>query len=376
MKSLGDILLSPFDRILSKLDQYVIKKYVSTSLFTFGIITAIAVVIDYSEKTENFVKNKPSTEEILFDYYINFIPHITALLAPLLIFLAVIIFTSRLAYNSEIIAMLGSGMSYRRFLRPYIICALFSAGLILYANHWLVPVANKTRITFEDKYVRPPKSYGNDIHMRLDDHTFIALNRFKYTTGEGNNFSLEIYKGEGENRRLSYKINADRIQHIPGMNNWRLIQYRKWNINGLDESFEKGRQMDTLLNMEPEDFEVNTIIKEALNYQEIHAFIAEEELRGAGGLEFYEVESHRRTASAISVIIMIIIGAIMGSQKVRGGMGLNIVAAIAMGAMYVVFLQFSSSFSVNGSLPPILGANVPNIIYGTVAIILFRRFNK
>lgn len=376
MKSLGDILLSPFDRILSKLDQYVIKKYVSTSLFTFGIITAIAVVIDYSEKTENFVKNKPSTEEILFDYYINFIPHITALLAPLLIFLAVIIFTSRLAYNSEIIAMLGSGMSYRRFLRPYIICALFSAGLILYANHWLVPVANKTRITFEDKYVRPPKSYGNDIHMRLDDHTFIALNRFKYTTGEGNNFSLEIYKGEGENRRLSYKINADRIQHIPGMNNWRLIQYRKWNINGLDESFEKGRQMDTLLNMEPEDFEVNTIIKEALNYQEIHAFIEEEELRGAGGLEFYEVESHRRTASAISVIIMIIIGAIMGSQKVRGGMGLNIVAAIAMGAMYVVFLQFSSSFSVNGSLPPILGANVPNIIYGTVAIILFRRFNK
>jgi lipopolysaccharide export system permease protein len=272
--------------------------------------------------------------------------------------------------------MLGSGMSFRRFLRPYIICALFSAGLILYANHWLVPVANKTRITFEDKYVRPPKSYGNDIHMRLDEHTFIALNRFKYNTGEGNNFSLEIYKGEGENRRLTYKINADRIQHIPGVNNWRLIQYRKWNINGLDEEFVKGRQMDTLLNMEPEDFEVNTIIKEALNYREIHAFISEEELRGAGGLEFYEVESHRRTASAISVIIMIVIGAIMGSQKVRGGMGLNIVAAIAMGAMYVVFLQFSSSFSVNGSLPPILGANVPNIIYGVVAIVLFRRFNK
>lgn len=272
--------------------------------------------------------------------------------------------------------MLGSGMSYRRFLRPYMICAVFSAGLILYANHWLVPVANKTRITFEDKYVRPPKSYGNDIHMRLDEHTFIALNRFKYTTGEGNNFSLEVYKGEGAERRLVYKINADRIQHIPGVNNWRLIQYRKWNINGLDEAFVKGRQMDTLLNMEPEDFEVNTIIKEALNYREIHDFISEEALRGAGGLEFYEVESHRRTASAISVIIMIIIGAIMGSQKVRGGMGLNIVAAIAMGAMYVVFLQFSSSFSVNGSLPPILGANVPNIIYGTVAIILFRKFNR
>lgn len=376
MEKLAKILWKPFNRFLSRIDQYIISNYIKTTVFTFGIITAIAVVIDYSEKTENFVKNKPSAQEVLFDYYLNFIPHITALLAPLLIFLAVIIFTSRLAYNSEIIAMLNSGMSYRRFLRPYLIAAVASALLVWYANHWLVPIANKTRITFEDKYVRPPKSYGNDIHMRLDEQTFITLNRFKYASGEGNLFALEKYSGKGAKRKLVYKINAERIQHIPGSNNWRLLQYRRWHINGLEERFEKGRQMDTLLNMEPEDFDVNTIIKEALNYRELQDFMEEERLRGAGGLEFYEVEQHRRTASAISVIIMIVIGAIMGAQKVRGGMGLNIVAAIAMGALYVVFLQFSSSFSVNGSLPPVIGANVPNIIYGFLALYLFNRYNK
>lgn len=368
--------MSPFNRVLSRLDRYIIAKFFVTSFFTFAIITSIAVVIDYSEKTDAFVKNKPSTNEILFDYYINFIPHINALLAPLLIFLAVIFFTSRLAYNSEIIAMLNSGMSYRRFLRPYMICAVFSALLLLYANHWLVPVANKTRVAFEDQYVRAQKSYGNDIHMRLDEHTLISLNRFKYSTGEGNQFALERYTGTGKDRKLVYKINADRIQHIPGVHNWRFINYRIWKIDGSSESFTKGKQMDTILDMEPDRFEVNTIIKESLNFKELNDFMQEENLSGTGGIEAYEVESHRRTAAAISVIIMIVIGAIMGSVKVRGGIGLNIVAAIAMGSLYVVFLQFATSFSIKGSLPPIIGANVPNFIYGAVALILFRRFNK
>ena len=377
MKRLKSILLFPFTRWLSILDRYVIGKYFVTVLFTIGVITSIAVVIDYSEKSDNFVKNGPTSSEIIFDYYFNFIPHISALLAPLLIFLATIIFTARLAYNSEIIAMMNGGMNFRRFLRPYLICAAFSAALLLYANHYLVPIANKTRIAFEEDYIRVKKSWGNNIHMRLDPNTYVSLNRFNYNKEEGTRFALEIYKGTGKNRELAYKINADKIKFIPGVsNNWRLERYKKWTIDGLNESFSHGRQMDTLLPMYPDDFEVNSIIKEALNYKEMKSFMEEEKLRGAGGIEAYQVETSRRTASAISVFILIVIGAILGSKKVRGGMGLNIVTAIAMSSLYVVFLQFSSSFSVNGSLPPLLGANIPNIIFGAISLFLYRSVNR
>jgi len=372
-----DILFYPFRRWLSVLDRYIIQKYFVTVLFTFAIITAITVVIDYSEKSGTFVKNKPPFNELMFDYYLNFIPHIAAILAPLLIFLATIIFTARMAYNSEVIAMLNSGMNFRRFLRPYLICAAFSAALLLYANHWLVPVANKTRIDFENKYVRHQKNWGNNIHMRLDNNTYVSLNRFNYEKEEGTQFALERFSGTGKDRKLVYKINAIRIEFIPGVsNNWRLHQFKRWHIVGLEESFESGRQMDTLLAMEPGDFEVNTVIREALNIKEINAFMEVEKMRGAGGIEFYMVENNRRTAAAISVFILIVIGAIVGSRKVRGGMGLNIVTAIAMSALYMVFLQFSSSFSVNGNLPPVLGANIPNIIFGVISIYLFRSVLK
>lgn len=368
-------LLFPFRKWLSLYDRYIIRKYLTTTVFTFFIILSIAIIIDYSEKSEHFVKYKPTAHQILFDYYFNFIPHIAALLAPLLIFLAVIFFTSRMAYNSEIIALRNSGMTMRRYLRPFIICGIFSGLILLYANHWLVPIANKTRIAFEDRYTRPPKSYGNNIHMRLDKNTLVSLERFKYSSGEGTNFSLERFEGTGKNKRLLYKINADRAQFKPGIKNWRLVNYKLWTINKNGETFVSGKQMDTTLNMSPESFEVDVIIKEALNFKEMNAFMQEEKLKGAGGIEYFKVETNRRTSSAISVIIMVIMGATIGSWKVRGGMGLNIVVALALASLYVVFLQFSSTFSVNGNLPPIVGTNIPNVIYLIITLIIIRRTN-
>lgn len=368
--------LFPFRRWLSLYDRYIIRKFFTTAVFTFIIIDSIAIIIDYSEKTERFVKYKPTGNQIIFDYYFNFVPHISALLAPLLIFLAVIFFTSRLAYNSEIIALRSSGMTIGRYLRPYIYCGIFSGLLLLYANHWLVPIANKSRIAFEDKYIRAPKSYGNNIHLRLDNNTLVSLERFKYSTGEGTNFALERFEGEGKNKRLAYKITADKAVFMPGVKNWRLLNYKKWVIGKESEIFQKGKQTDTTLNMSPESFEVDLIIKEALNFKEINDFMQAEKLKGAGGIEYFQVESNRRTSAAISVIIMVLMGAAIGSWKVRGGMGLNLVAALALASLYVVFLQFSSSFSVNGSLPPVIGANIPNLIYLFITLYLIRITNK
>lgn len=375
MNKLWNILLYPFRQWTTLFDRYVIRKFLSTTVFTFFGILAISVVIDYSEKTDRFVKNKPSGAEI-FQYYLDFAPYILSLLAPLLIFLAVIIFTSRLAYNSEIIAFFNSGASFSRFLRPYVICGIFSGLLLLYANHWLVPEANKSKIAFEDKYIRPPKKYENNIHLRLDDYTLVSLERFKFQNNEGTNFSLEKYKGSGAKRALHYKIDADKIIQMPGDDAWRLNNYRRWTTDGLYENYEEGRVLDTILNMQPDDFDISETIKEALNYEEMQKFLEEEKLKGAGGVEFIEVEKYRRTSYAVSVIIMVIMGAAAGSKKVRGGMGLNLVFAIALSALYVVFQQFAATFSTKGSLPPLLGTNIPNIIFLLLTLYIIRISRK
>jgi lipopolysaccharide export system permease protein len=340
-------------------------------LLTFLCILSIAIAIDYSEKTDKFVKNKPSSAEV-FQYYLDFAPYILSILAPMLFFLAVIIFTARLAYNSEIISFFNSGANFGRFLRPYIFCGIFAGGLLLYANHWLVPESNKGRYAFEEKFVNYQKKYSNNIYLRLDTETMISVETFRFNTNEGNNFSLEKYTGSGAQRSLSYKIDADKIIYLQGVNKWRLENYRRWDVNGKQEHYKEGKMMDTILNLQPDDFNISVTVKETLNYDEMQEFMDEEQLKGTGGVEFFQVEQYRRTSYAISVVIMVLMGAAAGSKKVRGGMGLNIVFAIALSALYVVFQQFSATFSTKGSLPPIIGTNIPNLIFLIVTIYIIR----
>ncbi|MFN0275722.1 MAG: LptF/LptG family permease [Chitinophagales bacterium] len=375
MGKLWNILLYPIRRWTTLFDRYVIRKFLTTTVFTFFAILAISIVIDYSEKTDRFVKNKPTAAEI-FQYYVDFAPYILSLLAPLLIFLAVIIFTSRLAYNSEIIAFFNSGATFSRFLRPYLFCGFLSGLFLLYANHWLVPEANKGKIAFEDKYIKPPKKYENNIHLRLDDHTMVSLERYKFQSNEGTNFTLEKYSGTGANKSLQYKIDADKITLMPGENKWRLNNFRRWTVDGINEKYTEGKILDTVLLMQPDDFDISEKIKEALNYTEMEKFLEEEKAKGSGGVEFIEVEKYRRTSYAVSVVIMILMGAAAGSKKVRGGMGLNLVFAIALSALYVVFQQFATTFSTKGSLPPIIGTNIPNLIFLIVTFIVIRRTSK
>ncbi|MBC8048177.1 MAG: LptF/LptG family permease [Fimbriimonadaceae bacterium] len=375
MNKLWNLILFPFRRWTTLYDRYIIRQFLTTTLFTFLVILAISIVIDYSEKTGHFVKKNPPSSEV-FGYYMDFIPYILSQLAPLLIFLSVIIFTSRLAYNSEIIAVFNSGATYRRFLRPYIICAIFSGLLLLYANHWIVPEANKGKMEFEAKYIKPPKNFESNIHLRLDKNTFVSLERFKFKNNEGTNFTIEKYTGTGTEKRLAYKINSDKIQLLPGENKWRLNNYKRWEINGLQEGYTTGKILDTVLNMQPDDFDVSETIKETLNYAEMEDFIKEEKIKGTGGIEFFKVEQYRRTSYALSVIIMVIMGAAAGSKKIRGGIGLNLVFAIALSSLFVVFQQFSATFSTRGSLPPIIGTNIPNLIFLVITVYIVRNSSR
>lgn len=378
IKKFFNIILYPFRRWTTLFDRYVISYFFSTSLFTFLIIISVAIAIDYSEKTNHFVKKNPPREEIL-GYYMDFIPYIGAILAPLLIFIAVIFFTARLAFNSEVIAFLNSGATFRRFLRPYILCGIISALFLLYANHWVVPEANKGKLEFEQKYIKAPKTIESNIHVRLDEHTLVSLERYKFSNDEGTHFTLERYEGVGKSKKLSYKINSDKVQlmpSVPGEYKWRLVNYKRWTINGLKENYSEGKTMDTVLAMKPDDFDLGTTVKETLNYEEMETFMHDEKTKGTGGLEFYRVEQYRRTSSAISVIILILIGASLGSKKVRGGIGLHLVAAITLSALYVVFQQFASTFSTKGSLPPLLGTNIPNLIFLIVTIFVVKASSK
>jgi lipopolysaccharide export system permease protein len=317
-----------------------------------------------------YERNAPGSA--IFNYYMDFIPYIASILAPLLIFLAVIFFTSRMAYNSEIIAMLNSGMHFRRFLRPYFICGFLSVGILLYANHWLVPRTNKTKLAFEDTYIHAPKTYGNNLHIKIDKQTFISLERFKFKNNEGFNFSLEKFEGTGGARKLVYKINANKIVYDSLDKTWAILDYKKWRISGIQESFTQGKKMDTVLNLVPNDFITDIRTKDVLTFTEMEEYIQEKKQEGTGEIEFYRVEQYRRTSSAISAFILVIMGASLGSKRIRGGNWLNIITGVALSALYIFFLQFSTSFSTNSLLHPVVGTNIPNVLFAAISIFLVR----
>jgi lipopolysaccharide export system permease protein len=375
VKKIFNILLSPLRYVFSITDVYVIQKFVVSTLFAHLIIISIAIVIDLSEKTEKFVERSAPTGEIV-QYYLDFIPFITSILAPLLIFLAVIFFTSRMAYNSEIIAMFNSGMNFRRFLRPYIFCGLAAVAVLLYANYWMVPETNKRKLAFEDKYIHAPKNYGNNKHLKINKDTFISLERFKFKNNEGYNFALEQFSGSGANRQMVRKINASKIVYQEKTENWRLVDYKYWEIKNPAEKYSEGKQMDTVLNLLPKDFDEDIRIKDVLNYEEMEAYIAEKKEEGTGELEYYTVEQYRRASSAISALILVIMGAALGSKKIRGGNWFNIIAGVALSALYIFFMQFSTSFSINSELHPIIGTNIPNMLFAVVALLLVRYASK
>lgn len=375
MKINKDIIWQPFRRWLSITDIYVIKKFVVSTIFAHLIIISIAIVIDLSEKMEKFAERSAPPLEIV-QYYLDFIPFITSILAPLLIFLAVIFFTSRMAYNSEIIAMFNSGMNFRRFLRPYIFCGLAAVGILLYANYWTVPETNKRKLEFEDKYIHAPKNYGNTKHLKISKHTIISLERFKFKNNEGFNFSLEQFDGSGADRKLVKKINAAKIVYQADKNNWRFIDYKYWEIGDIGEKYTEGKQFDTVINLLPKDFDEDIRIKDVLNYQEMETYIKEKKEEGTGELEYYTVEQYRRASSAISALILVIMGAALGSKKIRGGNWFNIISGVALSALYIFFMQFSTSFSINSSLHPIIGTNIPNILFAFVALFLVRYASK
>jgi lipopolysaccharide export system permease protein len=343
------------------------------------LFTIIAVVIDISEKTDDFAKSGLSAGQIFIQYYLGFIPFIDALLFPLFVFLAVIFFTSKMAGRSEIIAILASGTSYNRFLLPYVMGGTLLALLLMYSLAFVIPVANVKYTGFQAKYVNVNSTYDplvannqHSVYFRIDSFTYAGIRNYDTMTKYGGPFFMQRVK----DNQLVYNLRAQSVSWDTVTKKWKLQSVVERNLNGLHEDVKTQLSLSLNFNFKPADLSRDEYAKDKLNTPQLHQFIADQELRGTEGLNTLQEEEDRRFATPISVLLLALMGAIIASRKVRGGSGAHMAIGFVSGALFIVMDRFSTMFSVKGNFPPLIAAWTPNIIFSFVAIYFYRKAPK
>ncbi len=352
------------------LDKYIIRKFIGTYLSALHVIIGIVIIFDISEKIDNFVQTQAPLEKIVFQYYANFIPYFMNMFSPLFVFITVIFFTSKLAANSEIVAILSGGISFNRMLYPYILSALFITVFSLLLNLYIIPPSNRGRLEFENKYVK--KQYVNtdrNIHYQINPGEFVYMESFSNFSKSGIKFTLEKMDGH----KMISKLSAENAVWDSLSGKWKLFEYyhRKFDERGV-QTITKGAQIDTLINLTYEDLSARTNIVQTLNYRQLNDMISTQKMRGDKMVKYALIEKHTRLALPFAAIILTIMGVSLSSKKKRGGIGMNIGIGIALSFSYILFLRFSQMFVHSGVLPPWLALWVPNILYGTIAYLLYR----
>ncbi|HKP31990.1 MAG TPA: LptF/LptG family permease [Chitinophagaceae bacterium] len=360
------------------LDWYIIKKYFAAVFFTIIMFSVIAVAIDASEKTDDFVKSGLTTFEIFSKYYIGFVPFIISMIFPLMVFIAVIFFTSKLAGRSEIVAIIAGGVPYNRFLRPYFIGSLTLAILYWMGSQYVIPRANAIRGDFQSKYVDRNSSYysgmgkDRDFYLQADANTFFGMKYYDTANQSAGNFFLERLSGN----RVIYNLRAELIKWDTAKNNWRLERAIERKIGTLKEEVREIPSMNINLNVKPDELGRDRYLKDKLTTPELNKFIGQEELRGREGLNEFKVERNKRDATPVSVVLMTMIGAIIASRKTRGGLGLHLALGFIIGTLFFGMNTFSAVFSTNADLNPWLAAWLPNMVFFLIAIWLYIKAPK
>lgn len=358
-----------FNYKLQLIDWYIIKKFLGTFFFTMAIFIAISIVFDFSEKVDDFIEKDAPFSAIVFRYYLNFIPHYVGMLSPLLIFIAAIFFTSKMANNTEIVAILSGGVSFRRLLYPYFVTALFLTVLSFVSNAYLIPYANKIRIEFENTYVNNKYVYKErNIHMQLDAGTYAFLESYNNSENTGYRFTLEKF----DKHNLYYKLMSDRISWDSTLHGWKIYNYSIRYTDSLRETLVRGAEMDTVLKMSPADFERKDNRKETLTLSELNEYIDTEQKRGSAGIEDYIVEKYKRYAMPFSTFILVLMAVALSSRKVRGGLGAQLGVGIGSSFVYILLMQFTTTFATKGGLHPMIAVWIPNIVFGIYGLYLLK----
>ncbi len=359
---------------MKRLDWYIIKKFLGTYVFAIALIISIAVVFDFNEKMDKFMSHNAPWSAIVFDYYLNFIPYFANLFSPLFVFIAVIFFTSKLAENSEIIAMFSTGMSFKRLLRPYMISAAIIAVTTFFLGGYIIPNGSVTRIDFEDKYYKQrKKSSARNIQLEVDSGVIAYIERYENYSKTGYRFSLDKFEG----KQLVSHLTARSITYdTTATHRWTIKDYMIRNMDGMRESIIKGDRIDTTLMMEPADFLITKNQQEMMTQSDLSEYIDRQRQRGFANIKEFEIEYHKRIAMSFASFILTIIGASLSSRKTKGGMGLHLGIGLALSFSYILFQTVTSTFAISGGMPVIIAVWIPNLLYAAIAAYLYSKAPK
>jgi len=360
-------------RFVKRMDWYIIKKFIGTYIYSIILIISISIVFDVNENLAKFTNYHAPLRAIVFDYYANFVPYFANLFSPLFVFIAVIFFTSKLAGNSEIIAMLASGMSFKRLLRPYLISAALIATLNFFLGAYIIPKGTVVRHDFEALYKNNKKNTSaSNIQLMVDRGVVAYISQYDDIRKTGYGFALYKF----ENKKLVSQMNASVVQYdtiADERYHWKARNYKIRTLKGMREQITSGNEIDTLIQMEPMDLVFSSGQQETFTSPELLRYISKQQERGSSNVVQYEVEYHKRIASSFASFILTLIGVSLSSRKRKGGMGLYLGIGLALSFTYILLQTISATFAINAGLPPMLAAWIPNILYAFIAYFCYRQ---
>ena len=355
------------------MDWYIIKKFIGTYIYAIILIISIAIVFDVNENLAKFSQYNAPLKAIVFDYYVNFVPFYANLFSPLFVFIAVIFFTSKLAGNSEIIAMLASGMSFKRLLAPYMVSCVLISLVTYYLGAYVIPHGTVIRQNFETIYKNKKRNTSaENVQLQVGPGVIAYIQYYDNHRKCGYGFCLDKF----ENKKLVSHLSATEIQYdtiSDSKYHWHITNWKERRLRGLKEQITEGGRKDTVIMMEPTDLVYSKGQQETFTSPELREYISKQHSRGSGNVVQYEVEYHKRIATSFASFILTIIGASLSSRKRKGGMGLYLGLGLVLSFSYIMLQTVSSTFAINTGFPPMVAAWIPNIVYAVVAYFCYRQ---
>ncbi|MBQ9077406.1 MAG: LptF/LptG family permease [Muribaculaceae bacterium] len=353
--------------MIKRLDRYIIRKFLGTYIFAIILILAITIMFDINEKLDSFLK--APLQATVFDYFVNFLPYFANQFSPLFTFIAVIFFTSKLADNSEIIAMLSSGVSFQRLMRPYMMSAAVIAVATYVLSAFIIPPANVERIAYTNTYVKNKRvDYGSNIQLQVAPGEIAYMSRYDNTTKTGYKFSFEKFV----EKKLVSRLTAQSIKWDT-LYQWQVRNYVIRDFKDNREEITRGQRLDTIIPIEPRDFLISKNDHETMTSPQLREYISRQKARGVANIKAFEIENERRYAMCAAAFILTVIGMSLSSRKVKGGMGVNIGIGLVLSFSYILFMTVTSTFAVSGLTSPFVAMWIPNFIYAVIAVVLYRR---
>jgi lipopolysaccharide export system permease protein len=355
-------------KYIKSIDLYIIKKYLGTFFLSIILIISIAIIFDVSENIDDFITKKAPLKAIILDYYLNFIPYYANLFSALFTFIAVIFFTSKMAYNSEIIAILSSGITYNRLMRPYLIASGIIALMSWTLGNFVIPSATAARVNFRNTYISNEfVNRDKDIHRQLQPGVYVYMQSYNNKLDVGYRFSVDQFEG----KRLVSKLMAESIKWDRDKKKWVIQNYYIRDMHSPQEIIRTGTAIDTTLRMYPADFGQQNSKEETMDYWKIKAYIKDLNLRGVDNVACYEQEIYKRTSQPASAFILAIIGVSLASRRMRGGLGIQLVLGLFLSFSYIMFMQISTIFAIKAGFNPLFAVWLPNLVYAFIATGLY-----